>query len=118
MKNLLNIRNQRTTPLIAGLLLALSLTQLLGCGYSAPSMSNQQGTNIVNGTVSAVALTSVLSTSGGMQSATAVMLTVPLGTTSLVLCGDQTGRFAVNTSVQVSYTNGTYCSTLVSVQVI
>jgi len=116
MKDLLKSMRRRTFPLFLSFILTLTLTQLLACAYSAPSMTNPQGTNIVNGTVSLVTLTSVLSTSGGMQDATAVNLTVPLGTTSLVLCGDQRSSFAVNSAVQVSYTNGTYCSTLVSVQ--
>ena len=99
-----------------GFVIVIGIAQLLiSCGYSAPSVSNPSGTQVVNGTVSAVALTQVNNGAGGLTSATAVTLTVPLGTTSLVLCGDQSAKFSMNASVQVSYTNGAYCSTLISV---
>ncbi len=97
------------------LLVLLSVGQLVACGYSAPPSNAPSGTQVVNGTVSSVGLTSVNNGSGGLTSATAVVLTVPLGTNSLVLCGDQRSQFTMNSSVQVSYTNGTYCSNLVSV---
>jgi hypothetical protein len=100
----------------AGVLFSLCLiVQLVGCGYSAPSMSNPSGTQLVNGTVSSVGLTSVNNGSGGLATATAVTLTVPLGTTSLVFCGDDRSSFTTNVAVQVSYTAGTYCSNLISV---
>ncbi len=96
---------------------AYLLIVLASCGYSSPNSMNNgpTGAQTANGTVSAVSLTSVLSTSGGTQTATAVTLTVPLGTTSLVFCGDQTSKFASNAAVSVNYTNGTYCATLNSV---
>jgi len=96
--------------------LVLATIQLVACGYSAPPSNAPSGTQVANGTVSSVGLTSVNNGSGGLQSATAVVLAVPLGNTSLLLCGDQRARFTMNSSVQVSYTNGTYCSDLVSVQ--
>jgi hypothetical protein len=101
---------------VVGLLFVLSLTQLLACGgYGGGNMGTPTGTTVVNGTVSAVSLTSVSNGSGGVQPATAVTLTVPLGMSSLVLCGDQRSSFTTNSSVRVSYTSGLYCSTLVSV---
>ena len=96
------------------LLFVLSLIQLVACGYSAP-MNSSSGSTTVNGTVSSVGLTSVNNGAGGLTSATAVSLTAPLGMNSLLLCGDQRSSFTMNASVQVSYTSGTYCSTLVSV---
>jgi hypothetical protein len=98
------------------LLFLLSVSQLLACGgYNSNTTGGTSGTTVVNGTVSSVTLTSVLNGTGGTQTATAVTLTVPLGTNSLVLCGDQRTRFTMNSAVQVSYTGGTYCSSLVSV---
>ena len=93
----------------------LAIVQLAACGYSAPPSNAPSGTQVANGTVSSVGLTSVNNGGGGLQSATAVVLAVPLGNTSLLLCGDQRAQFTMNSSVQVSYTNGTYCSNLVSV---
>ncbi len=101
---------------ILELIIVLAVVQLAACGYSAPASNAPAGTQVVNGTVSSVGLTSVNNGSGGLQSATAVVLTVPLGNTSLLLCGDQRSQFTTNASVQVSYTNGTYCSDLVSVK--
>lgn len=101
---------------ILELIVVLAIVQLVACGYSAPPSNAPSGTQVANGTVSSVGLTSVNNGSGGLQSATAVVLTVPLGNTSLLLCGDQRAQFTMNSSVQVSYTNGTYCSDLVSVQ--
>ncbi len=121
MKNLWSRMNTATTRRallrrFAELLFALSLMQLLACGgYGAGNMSTSSGTASVNGTVSAVGLTSVNNGAGGLTPATAVTLTVPLGMNSLVLCGDQRSSFTVNALVKVSYTNGTYCSNLVSV---
>ncbi len=121
MKNLRSrvraiIRGRDSFRRVVGFVVLIGVLQLLvGCGYSAPSVSNPSGTQVVNGTVSAVALTQVNNGTGGLTAATAVTLTVPLGTTSLVLCGDQSSKFATNASVQVSYTNGPYCSSLVSV---
>jgi hypothetical protein len=101
---------------VVELLFALSLTPLLACGgYGAGNMASSAGTTVVNGTVSSVSLTSVNNGNGGLQTATAVALTVPLGSNSLVLCGDQRSSFTMNSSVQISYTSGVYCSTLVSV---
>jgi hypothetical protein len=74
------------------------------------------GTTVVNGTVSSVNLTSVSNGAGGSINATAVTLTVPMGMNSLVLCGDQRSSFMMNSSLQVSYTSGLYCSNLVSVK--
>jgi len=97
-------------------LLALCLFQLLGCGYKS-SMNNTSGTTqSVSGTVSSVLLTSVANGVGGTTTATAVSLNVALGTSSLVLCGDQRTSFNMNATVTVSYMNGTYCSNLVSVK--
>ena len=96
------------------LLFVLSLIQLVACGYSAP-MNSSSGSTTVNGTVSSVGLTSVNNGAGGLATATAVALTAPLGMNSLLLCGDQRSSFTMNASVQVSYTSGMYCSTLVSV---
>lgn len=102
---------------IVELLFAISLTQLLACGsYGAGNMSGSVGTTVVSGTVSSVTLTSVANGVGGMMTATAVTLTVPMGMNSLVLCGDQRSSFTMNSSVQVSYTAGTYCSNLMSVK--
>jgi hypothetical protein len=98
------------------LIVILAVVQLVACGYSAPPSNAPSGTQVANGTVSSVGLTSVNNGSGGLQSATAVVLAVPLGNTSVLLCGDQRAQFTMNSSVQVSYTNGTYCSDLVSVQ--
>ena len=100
---------------ILELIVVLAVVQLVACGYSAPPSNAPAGTQVANGTVASVGLTSVNNGSGGLQSATAVALNVPLGSTSLVLCGDQRSQFTMNASVQVSYTNGTYCSNLVSV---
>jgi hypothetical protein len=104
----------RFRPSFFALLLIL-LLQLLGCNYSAPKNTGPAGTQTVNGTVAAVLLTSVTNGAGGTNPATSVTLTVPLGTNSLVLCGDQRSSFTLNSSVQVAYTNGTYCQNLVSV---
>jgi hypothetical protein len=101
---------------ILELIVVLAVVQLVACGYSAPPSNAPAGTQVANGTVASVGLTSVNNGSGGLQSATAVVLTVPLGNTSVLLCGDQRAQFTMNSSVQVSYTNGTYCSELVSVQ--
>jgi len=115
-KNLKNSASRRNAfRLLFGLLLALSVMQLAACSYSAPNTPTASGDTTVNGTVNSVSLTTVLNSSGGTQPATSVVLTVPLGTNSLVLCGDQRTSFTLNASVNVSYTNGVYCSTLVSV---
>jgi hypothetical protein len=96
--------------------LALGVIQLLGCGYKS-SMNNTSGsTQSVSGTVSSVALTSVTNGAGGLTTATAVSLNVALGTSSLVLCGDQRASFSMSATVTVSYMNGTYCANLVSVK--
>ena len=98
------------------LLLVLGLLQLLGCGYKSMG-NNATGPNqTVTGTVATVVLTSVNNGSGGLSTATAVTLNVALGSSSLTLCGDQRTSFTMNTAVTVSYTNGTYCSNLVSVK--
>jgi hypothetical protein len=106
---------RKPLQLLIGILLTLSVISLAACSYSAPNAPAATGTQTVNGTVSTVALTSVLSGSGGTQTATAVSLAVPLGSNSLVLCGDQRASFTLNASVQVSYNDGIYCSNLVSV---
>lgn len=98
------------------LFVGLCVIQLGGCGYKSMG-NNATGPNqSVSGTVAAVALTSVNNGSGGLTNATAVTLNVALGTSSLVLCGDQRNSFAMNATVTVSYMNGTYCSNLVSVK--
>jgi hypothetical protein len=109
------INRNRVVRRLVELLFVFSLLQLVACGYSAPSTSGASGTTTVNGTVNSVALTSVNNGTGGLTNATAVVLTAPLGMNSLLLCGDQRSSFPANTAVQVSYTSGTYCSNLVSV---
>jgi hypothetical protein len=97
-------------------LLAVCVIQLVGCGYKSMGNNPSGPTQNVSGTVAAVALTSVNNGSSGLTTATAVTLNVALGTSSLVLCGDQRTSFTSNAAITVSYMNGTYCANLVSVK--
>ena len=115
MKFLTNLTKTTFVRVAFTLLFAALLVSSTGCSYSAPANNAPSGTQVATGTVNSVNLTSVLNGSGGMQNATAVVLAVPLGTDSLVFCGDQRASFTLNASIQVSYTNGVYCSNLVTV---
>ncbi len=98
------------------LVLALCVLQLFGCGYKSMGNNATGPSQMVTGTVAAVALTSVNNGVGGLTPATAVTLNVALGTSTLTLCGDDRTSFTMNSTVTVSYTNSTYCSNLVSVK--
>jgi hypothetical protein len=70
---------------------------------------------VTTGTVSFVALSVVSGSNGTFVNVTGVTLLVPIGSNSLIFCGDQRPNFTMNTTVQVSFTSGQACSTLVSV---
>ncbi len=102
--------------ILRSVLLLMLMSGLVGCGYSAGNTSTgPSGTQSVTGTVNSVGLTQVNNGSGGLQTATAVVLMEPLGTTNLVFCGDDRSSFTVNASIQVTYNNGVYCATLMTV---
>jgi hypothetical protein len=101
----------------AGLLFLLCLVQLLGCGSTTFVSGAIHPANVVvtTGTVSFVALSVVSGSNGTFVNVTGVTLLVPMGSNSLTFCGDQRSNFTMNTLVQVSFTSGQGCSTLVGV---
>jgi hypothetical protein len=101
----------------AVLLLLLSLPQLIGCGSSTFVGGAFHPSNVIvtNGTVSFVALSVVSGGNGTFVNVTGVTLLQPLGTSSFTFCGDQRPSFTMNMVVQVSFTSGQNCSTLVGV---
>lgn len=94
--------------------LILLWSQLVGCsGVYVAGISNPSNVTVTTGSVSAVRLTVISNSSGTFVNITAVTLLMPLGTSSLMLCGDQRSSFPMNSTVQVSYTPGQDCSNLV-----
>lgn len=102
--------------LLACTALIMLLSQLLACGgIHVGAISNPSNVSVASGTVSVVHLTVVSNSNGTFVNVTAVTLLMPLGTNSLMLCGDQRSQFPTNSTVQVSYTPGQDCSNLVKV---
>jgi hypothetical protein len=101
----------------AAVLFLLSFSQLIGCGSTTFVGGAIHPSNVIvtTGTVSFVALSVVSGSNGTFVNVTGVTLLEPLGTSSLTFCGDQRPSFTMNTMVQVSFTSGQNCSTLVGV---
>jgi hypothetical protein len=101
----------------AEVLFLFCLSQLLGCGSTTFVGGAIHPSNVIvtNGTVSFVALSVVSGDNGTFVNVTGVTLLEPLGTSSLTFCGDQRPSFIMNTTVQVSFTSGQSCSTLMGV---
>jgi hypothetical protein len=102
--------------LIAEILFAVLVSQLLACsGVYVVGVSNPSNVTVASGTVSFVSFSVISGPNGTMVNVTAVTLLAPLGSNSLMLCGDQRSSFAMNSNVQVSYTTGQDCSNLLKV---
>lgn len=106
----------------AELLFLLFLSQLLACDSSFRVAGAIQPSNVTvtTGTVSVVRLTVISNSNGTFFNVTAVTLLVPMGSNSLMFCGDQRSNFPMNTVVQVSFTasQGSFsqgCTNLVNV---
>ncbi len=108
-----NILLRRSAEIVV-LLLAC---QFLGCGSSFLVAGAIHPSNVVvsTGTVSFVALSVVSGSNGTFVNVTGVTLLVPMGSSSLMFCGDQRPSFPMNSMVQVSFTEGQNCSSLVNV---
>jgi hypothetical protein len=103
---------RRTAEILFGLL----LSQLLACGsFRVAGAIQQSNATVTTGTVSVVRLTVISNSNGTFVNVTAVTLLVPMGSSSLMLCGDQRSNFVMNSNVQVSFTAGANCSNLVRV---
>lgn len=104
----------RFVPL--GLMFVL-VVGLSGCGAVFVGFVSNPGVvpSSINGTVTIVSLGFSVDGNGTMANVTEVTL-VNLGTANTVaFCGDQRTLFPINQSIKVEFTNGTLCSTLVSV---
>jgi hypothetical protein len=100
---------------LAVLLFILSLP-LVGCGTIRVSGAlNSSDVSIVDGTVSFVQFTAIMNNNGSLINVTVVTLFVPPGNNTLTFCGNQTSQFAMDSSVQVSFTPSQPCSGLVAV---
>ena len=94
------------------------LALVVGCGSSfrVSGALNVRNVSVVNGTVSFVQFTAIFNNSGTLVNVTSVTLTAPAVTNTFLFCGNQTSQFAMNSTVQVSFTQETpVCSNLVSV---
>ncbi|HWC19760.1 MAG TPA: hypothetical protein VG498_22295, partial [Terriglobales bacterium] len=100
----------------AQLLLMPVLLLLMGCGnvYISGAL-NASSTSLASGTVSFVKFTAVFDSKGTLVNVTVVTLVQPPSANTLTFCGNQTSQFAMNSSVQVSFTSGQTCSGLISV---
>jgi hypothetical protein len=89
---------------------------LIGCGTIRVSGAlNSTNVSVVNGTVSFVQFTAIIGNNGSLVNVTVVTLFVPPGNNTFTFCGNQTSQFAMNSSVQVSFTPSQPCSGLVAV---
>jgi len=100
----------------AQLLLLALLLLMTSCGSvrvsgifisSAPSVSI--------GTVSFVHFTAIFGDNGTLINVTVVTLATPPTTSTLTFCGNQSSQFTMSSTVQVSFTPGPSCSSLVAV---
>ena len=99
------------------ILLGLLFSQLLACGsFHVAGAILSSNVTTTSGTVSVVRLTVVSNANGTFVNVTAVTLLVPMGSDSLMLCGDHASSFTMNSNVQVSFTQGQDCSNLVMVK--
>jgi hypothetical protein len=97
-------------------LLSIFSLLLIGCGTIRVSGAlNSSNVSVVSGTVSFVQFTAILDNNGSLINVTVVTLFVPPGNNSFTFCGNQTSQFAMDNSVQVSFTSGQPCSGLVAV---
>ena len=116
--------SQLTVTLISSVRCTLVLWTLLTLAFWLPVcscgsffvgfISNPGGTVSVRGTVIAVA-TSALQNIGFNGTVTTVTLSNSNSDTTLIFCGDQQLLFLVNQTVQVEFTTGVFCSTVVRV---
>lgn len=107
----------RYVPL--GLILAV-VVGLAGCGAVFIGFVSNPGVvpSSMSGTVTIVFLGFSANSNGAVVNVTQVTLVNLNGTNSMAFCGDQRTLFPVNQSLKVEFTNGTLCSTLVSVALI
>jgi hypothetical protein len=101
----------------AEIVVLVLLCPFVGCGSSFLVAGAIHPSNVIvsTGTVSFVALSVVSGSNGTFVNVTGVTLLVPMGSSSLTFCGDQRSNFPMNSVVQVSFTDGQNCSSLVNV---
>ncbi len=93
---------------------------LAGCGAVFVGFVSNPGVvpSSISGTITIVHLGFSADSSGAVVNVTLVTL-VDLGSTStMAFCGDERTLFPVDQTLKVEFTNGTLCSTLVSVAVL
>ena len=101
----------------ARVLVTSSLLFLTGCGtVRVAGVLNASNVSVVSGTVSFVQVTVLIDGKGTSTDVTVVTLLMPLARNTFTFCGNQASQFAMNTSVQISFTSaGESCADLVAV---
>ncbi len=95
----------------------LCVALVTGCGTFVGFVSNPGVPMNVNGTVTVVHLAVIDAANGIGVTVTTVTLLDADKQANLVICGDQVSLFPMNQAVQVRFTTGVPCSTLVGVVV-
>jgi hypothetical protein len=98
-------------------LMFLLVAGLAGCGAVLVGfVSNPEVVpSSISGTVTIVYLGFSADSNGSVVNVTQVTLVNVGGANTMAFCGDQRTLFPVDQSLKVEFTNGTLCSTLVSV---
>jgi hypothetical protein len=104
----------RFVPLV---LIFVLVVGLAGCGAVFVGFVSNPGVvpSTISGTVAIVHLGFSADGDGTIVNVTQVTLVTPGIANTMAFCGDQRTLFPVNQSLRVEFTNGTLCSTLVSV---
>ncbi len=93
------------------------LLLLTGCGgvqfgiHSLPA-----NTVSASGFVTIVQLTAIGDGNGSLINVTVVTLAQPAGAHTFTFCGSQSNLFFVNTNMQISFTQGANCATVVAAE--
>jgi hypothetical protein len=112
-------QHRKSSAKIPFLLIAFLGLCLLSAGcsgfYFVGFVSNPGGTRTVIGTVSIVNLGFVQDVTGAKITFTAVTFVNSGTAITINFCGDQRGKFPLNSTVSATFTHGIFCSNLVSV---
>jgi hypothetical protein len=109
-----------TTRLIVAVVCA-SLVWLTSCGGAAFLVGTSPGFSgvvVATGTCTSVQIVNTVGPGGGFILVTVVTLFGSGFSSSLNFCGDVSGRFPLNRSLTVNYTNGSGCATPVSILIV
>jgi hypothetical protein len=102
---------------VALLLSGLLGVSLLGCGTFRVSGIFTNGAATISGVVTGRQLSSVAGSGGVFIQVTVVTLQQPLGFTTSTFCGNFVSQFPMNSFVDVDFTRGDACSTIVNIVV-